>query len=98
MTTWFEFRLIFSAYVLLMNTIAFLVIAIDKMKAQKGRWRIKESQLLWISALGGAQGMLIGMTVCRHKTQKKLFYIGVPVMLILQLVAIVYLLVAKAMV
>lgn len=52
---------------------------IDKSKSIKGKWRIPEKSLLVISILGGALGIIAGMLLCRHKTRKPLFYIGVPV-------------------
>ena len=49
-------------------------------------WRIPEAQLLLISALGGSVAMLATMRVIRHKTQHPKFMIGIPVIIIAQLV------------
>ncbi len=57
----------------------------DKKKAQKGLWRIPESTLLTVTLLGGSLGSLIGMKAFRHKTRKAKFAIGLPVILLLQL-------------
>ena len=42
---------------------------IDKVKAEKNRWRIPENTLFTITMIGGGIGSIIGMYVCRHKTQ-----------------------------
>ena len=43
-------------YLLIINTIAFLAMFIDKKKAEKDRWRIKESTLLTLALIGGSIG------------------------------------------
>ena len=49
------------------------------------------STLLGLCFLGGSLGGLIGMYTFRHKTKQKYFTIGVPLMLITQVVLIIYL-------
>lgn len=63
-------------YVIVINLIAFLAMYIDKKKAQKGKWRIKESTLFMLVLLGGGIGGIAGMYTFRHKTQKMQFVIG----------------------
>ena len=58
---------------------------IDKRKAVRHRWRIPEATLLGLCLLGGALGGLAGMHLFHHKTRKARFFVGVPVMLALQL-------------
>ena len=43
-----------------------------------------------MAALGGSVGACAGMRVFRHKTQKPKFYIGVPVILLLQAGIVIY--------
>ena len=62
---------------------------IDKKKAKRGRWRIKESTLLFLALIGGSIGEIIGMHVFHHKTQKPKFFIGVPVIIVLQILLII---------
>ena len=62
---------------------------IDKKKAEKGSWRIKESTLLIIALLGGSIGSIAGMYTFRHKSQKPRFYVGIPVIIILQILIII---------
>lgn len=71
-----------ALYLLIINIIGFLSMAIDKRLAQKNKWRISEETLFIISALGGGIGSIIGMYVCHHKTKKTLFTIGMPVICI----------------
>ena len=65
---------------------------IDKIKAKKNRWRIKESTLMLSAAIGGSIGALAGMYTFRHKTLHRKFTIGIPAILILQIAAVVYIL------
>ena len=52
---------------------------------------MRESTLLWLCAVGGALGGLLSMRLFRHKTRKKPFSIGVPVMLAVQVCLLLYL-------
>ena len=80
------------AYLLIVNAVAFLLMLIDKIKAKKNRWRIKESTLMLWAAIGGSIGALAGMYTFRHKTLHRKFTIGIPAILILQIAAVVYIL------
>ncbi len=70
---------------LALNIITFLVYGIDKFKAQHARWRVPESVLLGLAAIGGSIGAWLGMMVWRHKTQHNKFKYGVPLILIIQI-------------
>jgi len=76
----------FIIYLIIINCIAFLAMYIDKRKAKYGKWRIKEYTLMVIALIGGSVGAIIGMYTFRHKTKKARFFIGFPVILILQIV------------
>ena len=78
------------AYLLIVNAAAFLLMLIDKIKAKKNRWRIKESTLMLSAAIGGSIGALAGMYTFRHKTLHRKFTIGIPAILILQIAAVLY--------
>lgn len=78
-------------YLLIMNLLGFLSMLIDKKKAEKGSWRTPEKTLLTIALLGGSIGSIAGMYTFRHKTKKLKFSVGLPVILILQIVLIGYL-------
>lgn len=76
-------------YLIIINIIGFLSMWIDKKKAKWGKWRIPENTLFLYAILGGSIGSIIGMYTFRHKTQKSKFKIGMPALLILQILAIV---------
>jgi len=72
------------------NLIVFLVYGLDKYKAQHDKWRIPEKTLLLMALVMGGAGALVGMRVFHHKTKHRVFTIGVPVCLLLNL-AVLYL-------
>ncbi|MEF9941793.1 MAG: DUF1294 domain-containing protein [Lachnospiraceae bacterium] len=72
-------------YVLLINLIAFTLYGQDKCRAAKGEWRIQEKILLEIAILGGSLGAFLGMQFFHHKTKKPKFYIGIPMIMLIQI-------------
>lgn len=80
-------------YLILINFIAFLSMYIDKKKAIKGKWRIKESTLLMLALVGGSVGAIIGMYAFHHKTQKPRFFLGIPIIIVLQILIVILLVV-----
>lgn len=79
-------------YLLAMNVMGFLSMLIDKYRAVHHLWQISEKTLLLIAVLGGSIGSYIGMQTAHHKVSKKKFSIGVPLMIILQILVLTYLL------
>ncbi len=75
-------------YFLFINMAGLLVMGIDKRKAIKGAWRIPEKTLFLFSIIGGSIGTLSGMYLFHHKTKHWYFVIGMPLILIMQLVII----------
>ena len=73
-------------YIGLVNVFAFILYGIDKLKAKKSKWRVPESTLIGIAIIGGSIGAWSGMKVWHHKTLHKSFRIGIPAILILQIV------------
>lgn len=76
--------LVFLLYFIGMNIAGFCAMYIDKKRAIKGEYRIKEKVLWNYAFLGGAIGTTIGMKRFRHKTKHRAFAIGFP------LLAVVY--------
>ena len=74
------------------NVVTFFMYGIDKWKAKKSKWRIRETALLGLAVLGGSLGAWLGMKVWHHKTLHKKFRYGVPAIIIVQLTLIVYIL------
>lgn len=75
---------------LAINVVAFFVYGIDKWKSQHNRWRIPESVLLGLAAVGGSVGAWLGMQAWRHKTQHKKFKYGVPAIFVVQVALVVW--------
>lgn len=78
-------------YLVIVNIIGFLAMYLDKQKAKKGSWRIQEKTLMMLTALGGGIGTLTGMYVFRHKTKKLKFTIGIPVIIIAEIILVIIL-------
>ncbi len=76
-------------YLLIINAAGFLLMLVDKWKAKKNRWRVRESTLLLVAALGGSVGSLAGMYLFRHKTQHLKFTLGIPLILAAQCFVVV---------
>ena len=74
-------------YLILINLVAIVITAHDKLAAVKHRRRTPERTLMLIAAIGGAPAMYLTMLVIRHKTRKPLFMIGIPLILVLELAA-----------
>ena len=76
-------------YLLIINAAGLLLMLVDKWKAKKNRWRVRESTLLLVAALGGSVGSLAGMYLFRHKTQHLKFTLGIPLILAAQCFVVV---------
>ena len=74
-----------GVYLLIVNVAAFATYGADKRRAKQGRWRVPEKTLFLLAIVGGSVGALLGMRVFHHKTLHRSFRIGVPVILILQI-------------
>ena len=79
---------IIKNYLIITNIVTFLVYGLDKWKAKKSKWRIREAALLGLAVLGGCIGAWLGMKVWHHKTMHKKFRYGIPAIIIIQLILI----------
>lgn len=77
---------IIAVYLILANIAAFALMGADKRRAQRCRWRIPERTLFLSAILGGSVGAILGMYLFRHKTRHTQFVIGLPAILIVQIV------------
>ena len=75
---------ILMIYLGIVNVITFLAFAIDKINAVKGKRRIKILTLLGLSSVGGSLGALLGMYTLRHKTKVNYFTVGIPLIIVVQ--------------
>lgn len=85
-----SFTRILLIYLVIINLIAFLLMAMDKSRARKHQWRIPEKTLFLSAILGGSIGAIAGMYTFHHKTKHWYFVIGMPAILILQVVLAVW--------
>ena len=69
----------------MINVISFSLYGIDKRRARKNQWRIRESVLLGFTWLMGGVGAYAGMRVFRHKTKHTAFVISAPVAAVLSM-------------
>ncbi len=76
---------ILLVYLLLINATGFVCMLIDKRKAIKNKWRIPEATLIGIAVLGGSLGAILGMRIFHHKTKHLKFSLGLPIILVLQI-------------
>ncbi len=77
-------------YLIIINVIAFMLMGIDKGRAKRQAWRIPEKTLFGSAIIGGSIGANLGMQVFRHKTKHLSFQIGMPAILIVQIVIAVF--------
>ena len=78
------------AWLVVINLAAFLIFGLDKWRARRKAKnesvrRIPEKTLFLLAVLGGSVGALLGMRVFHHKTLHRSFRIGIPVILVFQL-------------
>ena len=79
-----------AIYLCIINALSFLFMLVDKRKAIKNSWRIRERTLLLLCAFGGSLGGLLAMKLVRHKTKHLRFSIGIPCMLAVHIMLLVY--------
>ena len=77
---------ILLCYLIFMNILAFVLMGQDKYKARHKKWRIPEKTLFLAAILGGSIGSILGMQIFRHKTKHTAFVIGMPCILIIQII------------
>ena len=83
--------LYFIIYILIINLISFLSMFIDKKLSIKKKRRISEKTLFSLALLFGSIGSIVGMYSFRHKTKHLTFTIGMPIILIFNILCIYYL-------
>lgn len=77
-------------YLIIINILGFFAMGLDKHQAKMGNRRIPENTLFGFTLLGGGIGTIAGMYVFRHKTKKLKFKIGMPLILILEILIFIY--------
>ena len=77
-------------YLAVVNILTIIVFGVDKMNAKSNRQRVRIVTLLELAFIGGSVGALIGMYGFHHKTKKAYFTVGVPLILLMQVVVLFY--------
>lgn len=77
-------------YLAVVNILTIIVFGVDKMNAKSNRQRVRIVTLLGVAFIGGSVGALIGMYGFHHKTKKAYFTVGVPLILLMQVVVLFY--------
>ncbi len=77
---------IILCYLFFINVLGFILMGLDKYKARSRKWRIPERTLFLAAILGGSAGSILGMQIFRHKTRHTAFVIGMPCILIIQII------------
>ena len=89
--TFFDRHKILLAYLGIVNFVTFAAFAVDKFAAIEHRSRIRIVTLLGLAFIGGSIGGLLAMYLFRHKTKKDYFTVGIPLIIVMQIVVIFYL-------
>lgn len=77
-------------YLLIINAATFIIYGLDKWKARHDRWRVPESVLMFLAIIGGSPAAILAMRTFHHKTNKNKFAFGIPIILFLQLAALIF--------
>ncbi|MCW6677080.1 DUF1294 domain-containing protein [Aerococcaceae bacterium NML180378] len=64
-----------NLYLLFINLILFILMWVDKQRAQRQEYRIPERMLLTLGILGGGPAGWLAMVLFHHKTRKIIFHI-----------------------
>lgn len=77
-------------YLILINLAAWGLMGADKYRARKHAWRIPKRTLFAVALLGGSLGAILGMYLWHHKTKHWYFVIGMPLILVAQILVCVW--------
>lgn len=84
-------KLLLIAYIIIINLIGLFLMGIDKRRARRRGWRVSERTPFTVALLCGSVGILIGMYLFRHKTRHLSFVMGIPAILVAQLLLLSFL-------
>ena len=82
----------YLTFILIMSLVTSMFYIVDKSRAIKHKWRIKEKVLLTLSMFGGALGAIITMYLIRHKNRHWYFVVINFLSLILQIILFLFIL------
>lgn len=84
-------NLYLAGYLLFMNLLGLIAMRHDKKQAKRRGRRVPENTLMLIAFAGGALGAWLGMYAYRHKTKHAAFIVGVPLLLLWNVLAVLFL-------
>ena len=77
-------------YLIFINIVGLLSMYLDKYFAKNNMYRISEKNLFFIAIIGGSIGSIIGMYQFRHKTKHRQFSTGLPFIIFIQIMILIY--------
>ncbi len=78
-------------YLVIITLFGLFSVAFDKLRKKHSPWKIPTPAFLGFSLVGASIGILLGMILFRHKLNKKWMTIGIPLILVAQVIAVFYL-------
>ncbi len=79
-------KTILAIWLVIINLVSLALFYTDKQRAIKHKWRISEATLFTSAIIGGSIGAIAGMYLFHHKTKHWYFVLGMPVILVIQVV------------
>ena len=76
-------------YLLIINALGYALMLYDKKMAKRRRQRLPEMNFFCVAAVGGSLGCIFGMYTAHHKTRHRSFTIGMPAILLVQILLVV---------
>ena len=76
-------------YFIAVSVIGALVCIYDKLAAPRGWERVPERTLFFWALIGGGPGVYLTMLLIRHKTLHRSFMLGIPAIMVFQIVIII---------
>lgn len=76
-------------YFIAVSVIGALVCIYDKIAAPRGWKRVPERTLFFWALIGGGPGVYLTMLLIRHKTLHRSFMLGIPAIMVFQIVIII---------
>lgn len=86
-----EVTIFILGYLIITNLSGLFLMWLDKRKAVKHAFRIPEGALFLVAIIGGSLGSIVGMHIFHHKTRKWYFRYGMPLILLIQIAAVLLL-------
>lgn len=75
-------------YYLVLNSLSFFIMIWDKGSAVTNSWRVSERNLWLLGIIGGPFGLYAASRLTRHKTKKRNFRQGLPLLTAIHFLAI----------